>query len=101
MLDFILDIIVDPILGYFSVPAHERKAKGGRAAGAALWENLAFYASLGCFLLTGVCWEYHSYLLMAVAASGMVLFAALWLKAPIKAAYRAVRRWREERDRWL
>lgn len=101
MLDFILDIIVEPILEYFSVPAPEREAGGGRAAGAILWENIAFYASMGCFLLTGVCWKYHSYLLMTAAATGMVLFAAIWLKAPIKAVFRSVRRWLEERDRGL
>lgn len=98
MLDFILDIMVEPILEYFSVPAPEREARGSRAAGAILWENVAFYASMGCFLLTGVCWKYHSYLLMTAAATGMVLFAAFWLKAPIKAAFRSVRRWLEERD---
>ena len=56
---------------------------------------------MGCFLLTGVCWKYHSYLLMTAAATGMVLFAAIWLKAPIKAVFRAFRRWLEERDRGL
>ncbi len=101
MLDFILNFIVDPILEYFTVPASSRKAEGGKAAWRCLLENLALWASMGCFILTAVGWEYQWYLLMIPAVIGTCWFGWKAFEDLFRGPFRAIKRWREKRERDL